>query len=109
MGAGFIDVCQTEEEKSISSQQEEERHNNTKPGETTKEEKLKKKRGHHSVKKCRLQTCGYEGPHLLRHLRTKHKMVEEEVMKLNSITGLQGQRSGPKRKSKTGSRLGLMA
>ena len=101
------DVCQTEEEKSISSQQEEERHNDTKPGETTKEEKLKKKRGHHSVKKCPLQTCGYEGPNLLRHLRTKHKMVEEEVIKLNSIAGLQGQRRGPKRKSKTGSRLGL--
>jgi len=100
-------VCQTEEEKRISSQQEEERHNRTKPSETNKEEKFKKKRDHHSVKKCPLQTCGYEGPNLLRHLRAKHKMVEEEVVKLNSIAGLQGRRRGPMRKSKKGLRLGL--
>lgn len=92
-------VCQTEEEKRISRQQEEERHNDTKPSETNKEEKFKKKRDHHSVKKCPLQTCGYEGPNLLRHLRARNKMVEEEVVKLNSIAGLQGKRRGPIRKS----------
>ena len=40
-------------------------------------------------------------------MRAKHKMVEEEVVKLNSITGYKGRRRGPRRKSKTGSRLGL--
>lgn len=99
-------VCQTEEEKRIGSQQEEERHNDAKPSETNKEEKFKKKRGHHSVKRCPLQTCGYEGPNLIRHLHAKHKMVEE-VVKLNSIAGLEGKRRGPRRKSKKGLRLGV--
>jgi len=68
-------ISQTEEQKRTSSQQEEESNNDTKP----REEKLKKKRGHHSVKKCPLQTCVYQSPNLLRHLCAKHKMVEEEV------------------------------
>ena len=93
-------MCQTEEEKRISSQQEEE------PSETTKEDKLKKKRGHHSVKKCPLQTCRYEGPNRLTRLHAKQKMVEE-VIKLNSIAGLEGKMRGPRRKSKSRSRLGM--
>ena len=95
------------EEKRISSHQEEERDNDMKPGQTTKEEKLKKKRGHHSVKKCPLQTCRYEGPNLLRYLCTKHKMAEDKVVKLNLIAGLEGKKRGTRRKRKHGLRLGL--
>ena len=88
-------MCPTQKpEKSVASQ---------KAG----EEQKKKKQSHHAIKECPIRMCDYKGPNLLRHLRTVHKLGQEAVSKLNSITKLEGKRRGPRRTSKAGHRLGL--
>ena len=102
----------TEGQRRVTSQQDKEKRRDdstreTTDGEERREERRKKKKSHHSTKKCPLRSCNYDGPNLLRHLRSKHKMEKEEASKLNTIASLEGKRRGPKRTSKNGPRLGL--